>query len=58
VDEYDGHKLISHSGANIGFRSVFARFVNDGLTIIILTNTDEANPRAIANALADHYFRK
>jgi CubicO group peptidase (beta-lactamase class C family) len=58
VDEYHGHKLISHSGANIGFRSVFARFVNDGLTIIILTNTDEANPRAIANALADYYYRK
>jgi len=58
IDEYNGHKLIVHGGANIGFRSVFARFVNDGLSIIILTNTDEANPRAIANALADYYFRK
>jgi CubicO group peptidase (beta-lactamase class C family) len=58
IDEYNEHKLIVHGGANIGFRSVFARFVNDGLSIIILTNTDEANPRAIANALADHYFRK
>lgn len=58
VDEYNGHKLIVHSGSNIGFRSVFARFVNEGLSIIILTNTDEANPRAIANALAEHYFRK
>ena len=58
VDEYKGHKLIQHGGANIGFRSVFANFVNDGLSIIILTNTDEANPRIIANALADYYFRK
>ncbi|HTE27289.1 serine hydrolase domain-containing protein [Flavitalea sp.] len=58
IDEYRGHKLIVHGGANLGFRSVFARFVNDGLSIIILTNTDEANPRAIANALADYYFRK
>lgn len=58
IDEYKGHKLIVHGGANIGFRSVFARFVDDGLSIIILTNTDEANPRAIANALADYYFRK
>lgn len=33
-------------------------FANDGLSIIILTNTDEANPRVIANALADYYFRK
>ena len=58
IDEYKGHKLIGHGGANIGFRSVFARFVADGLSIIILTNTEEANPGAIVNALADYYFRK
>ena len=58
IDEYKGHKLIVHGGANIGFRSVFTRFVNDGFSIIILTNTDEANPRAIANALADYNFRQ
>lgn len=58
IDEYKGHKLIVHGGSNTGFRSVYARFVNDGFSIIILTNTDEANPRAIANALADYYFRK
>jgi len=58
IDEYKGHKLIGHGGANIGFRSAFARFVADGLSIIILTNTDEANPGAIVNALADYYFRK
>lgn len=58
IDEYKGHKTISHSGANIGFRAYYTRFVNDGLAIIILTNTDEANPTVIANALADYYFRK
>ncbi len=58
VEEYKGRKLIQHGGANIGFRSVFAHFVNEELSIIIMTNTDEANPRAIANALADYYFRK
>ena len=58
INEYNGHKLIVHDGANIGFRSIYARFVNDGLSIIILTNTDEANPDVIANALADYYFRK
>jgi CubicO group peptidase (beta-lactamase class C family) len=58
IEEYKGHKLIEHGGANTGFRSFFARFESDGLSIIILTNTDEADPRAIANALADYYFRK
>ncbi|HEX7845402.1 MAG TPA: serine hydrolase domain-containing protein [Chitinophagaceae bacterium] len=57
IDEYKGHKTVSHSGSNIGFRSYYTRFVNDGLSIIIMTNTDEANPYAIIRALADHYFR-
>lgn len=58
IDEYNGHKTIAHGGSNIGFRSVYTRFVNDDLSIIILTNTDEAQPDSIAKALADHYFRK
>lgn len=58
MDDYKGHKLIVHGGSNTGFRSIYTRFVNDGLSIIILTNTDEANPRLIANALAEYYFRK
>jgi len=58
IDEYNGHKLVWHGGANIGFRSVISHFLNDGLSIIILTNTDEAKPWIIANTLADYYFRK
>jgi CubicO group peptidase (beta-lactamase class C family) len=58
IDEYNGHKFVGHGGANIGFRSTFMRFVNDDLSIIILTNTDEADPASIAKTLADYYFRK
>jgi len=57
IDEYKGHHLVTHGGANTGFRSNYDRYVNDGLSIIILTNTDEANPGAITRALADYYFR-
>jgi CubicO group peptidase (beta-lactamase class C family) len=57
IDEYKGHKMVGHGGANVGFRSYYARFVNDGLSIIIMTNTDEADPRSIMKKLADHYFR-
>lgn len=57
IDEYNGHNVIEHGGANVGFRSHYARFVNDNLTIIIMTNTDEANPKAIVRALSDYYFR-
>ena len=57
VDEYKSHPLVMHGGANTGFRSYYGRFIKDELSIIIMTNTDEANPAAIAHMLADHYFR-
>jgi CubicO group peptidase (beta-lactamase class C family) len=57
VEEYKGHKAISHGGANTGFRSFYIRFIDDDLSIIIMTNTDEARPAPIARTLADHYFR-
>lgn len=58
IDEYNGHKLVWHGGANIGFRSTFSRYNNDEISIIILTNTDEAKPWLIANALANYYFKQ
>jgi CubicO group peptidase (beta-lactamase class C family) len=57
TDERNGHKVIEHGGANVGFRSYYTRFVNDDLSIIIMTNTDEANPGAIVRALSEYYFR-
>jgi len=57
IDELNGRKVIEHGGSNIGFRSYYARFVNDGLSIIIMTNTDEANPAGIVKAISEYYFR-
>lgn len=57
IDERNGHKIIEHGGANVGFRSYYTRFVNDDLSIIIMTNTDEANPGPIVRALSEYYFR-
>jgi len=58
INEVNGRKVVQHGGSNNGFRSYYTRFVNDGLSIIIMTNTDEANPAAIVRALSDYYFRK
>jgi CubicO group peptidase (beta-lactamase class C family) len=38
VDSYHGHHLVQHSGGTPGFSSVIYRFLDDKLTIIILTN--------------------
>jgi len=52
-----GHRLISHTGSHAtGFKSVLARFVDDKLTVIILTNQRAANQTAIANGVAAFYI--
>ncbi len=38
VDSYHGHRLIQHSGGTPGFSSAIYRFIDDRLTVIVLTN--------------------
>jgi CubicO group peptidase (beta-lactamase class C family) len=53
----DGHKLIEHSGAWQGFTTHIARYVDDKLTIVVLTNLDarHAQPGKIAHMVAGLY---
>ncbi|KAF8995769.1 beta-lactamase/transpeptidase-like protein [Cyathus striatus] len=41
---YQGHDIIEHGGSNPGFRSQVARFPNDNLGIITLSNDNEGMP--------------
>jgi CubicO group peptidase (beta-lactamase class C family) len=56
LDAVDGHRRVHHSGSLPGFRATLARFVDDKLTVIVLTNADFANPGAIALGVADTYI--
>lgn len=56
VGKSGGHALISHGGAGWGFISQFDRFVDDRLSVIILTNIDAADTGAIAARVAKFYF--
>jgi len=38
IDSYHGHRLVQHSGGTPGFSSVIYRFIDDKLTVIVLTN--------------------
>ena len=38
VGERQGHRVISHGGAWQGFETTIARYVNDQLTVVVLTN--------------------
>src|SRR5262249_8639880 len=47
-----GHRIIEHGGAWQGFTTYIARYVDDKLTIIVLTNLAGANPGKIAHGIA------
>lgn len=51
-----GHKKIFHGGSLPGFRAELARFVDDKLTVVILTNGDNARPGPIADGVAAFYI--
>jgi D-alanyl-D-alanine carboxypeptidase len=56
LDTVGGHKLVRHGGSLPGFRAALLRFVDDKLTIAVLTNGDNANPGAIAIGVAALYI--
>ena len=51
-----GHKLVHHGGSLPGFRAQIMRFVDDKLTVIVLTNGDNANPNSMALNVAAFYI--
>ena len=58
VTQVNGHRLIEHSGAWQGFTTEIARYADDRLTIVVLTNLDSAhsNPEKIAHGIAAIYI--
>jgi CubicO group peptidase (beta-lactamase class C family) len=53
---FEGHQQVHHGGSLPGFRAEMALFPNDGLTVIVLTNADGAQPADIARGIARIYF--
>lgn len=57
IGKHRGRRLISHTGSHMtGFKSALARFVDDQLTVIVLTNQREANQMNIATSVAAFYI--
>ena len=57
IDQVNGHKVIEHGGAWQGFTTYIARYVDDKLTVVVLTNLDAAHssPGKIAHHVAGLY---
>jgi CubicO group peptidase (beta-lactamase class C family) len=55
IDEFRGHRLIQHGGAWQGFTAQISRYVDDKLTVIVMTNLAGARPGKIERGIAALY---
>lgn len=52
----NGHRVVSHGGSHVsGFQSHIARYLDDKLTVIVLTNLGSANPATLVQGIAHLY---
>jgi CubicO group peptidase (beta-lactamase class C family) len=58
IEVQDGHRLIEHEGQWQGFETQISRYVDDELTVVVLTNLAEAKPDLIAHRVASLYLQK
>ena len=54
----NGHHVLDHGGAWQGFRTHISRYVDDKLTIVVLTNLDAAEPGKIVEGVARFYLSR
>jgi CubicO group peptidase (beta-lactamase class C family) len=55
IDSIRGHRIIEHEGAWQGFTTNISRYVDDKLTIVVLTNAEQAAPDEITHHIAGLY---
>lgn len=51
-----GRQLIHHGGGGDGFKSMIARYPDNRVTIILLSNRQSMNPRPISSTIAQEVF--
>lgn len=53
IGQQSGHSYQAHAGGIEGFSSFISRFPGDRVTVIVLGNQQDVNPRAIASPIAE-----
>ncbi|MEX2122980.1 MAG: serine hydrolase domain-containing protein [Woeseia sp.] len=56
LDEYDGRRRVRHGGSWIGFRTHYARYPEDRLSIVILSNRADFRPDEYVDPITDIYL--
>jgi CubicO group peptidase (beta-lactamase class C family) len=57
IEQQNGHRLIEHQGEWQGFETQISRYVDDQLTVVVLTNLAESKPDQIAHGVANLYLQ-
>jgi len=56
LDPYNARARMWHTGSTMGFRTVIQRFTNDNLTIILLCNRTDLDPKKLSEQITTAYF--
>lgn len=56
TDIYHGRRAVGHGGTVAGGKSESTRFVDDGLGIVLITNSDQMATFSVGRRIADIYF--
>ena len=56
VGTKNGHHVVEHEGQWQGFETEISRYVDDRLTVVVLTNLGSAKPDKIADRVAEMYL--
>ncbi len=56
IETRNGRRIVEHEGQWQGFETQISRYVDSGLTVVVLTNLDSARPQRIADRVAAAYL--
>ena len=56
LDRYRAHPRMWHTGSTMGFQTVIERFPHSNLSVIVLANRVDLNPKDLADNVANLYF--
>ncbi len=58
LNPWKGHARTWHYGETVGFRTAIERFVEDGVTVVVLCNRGDADAGGLALRAAEPYLKK
>ena len=56
AERHRGARIVSHGGADAGYRTWLGRFPDHGLDVVVLCNAASSNPAALARSVADVFL--